>query len=516
MAGGSLFALAGQSLLSTVGAQGNRSRQPNVVFILADDLGWCDTTLFGTTRLYETPNLERLAKRGMVFSNAYSANPLCSPTRASILTGLYPGRLGLTQAAGHLPTVKTKATVAQKAQPWFKVVMPESATRLDTAYGTLAEAFKEAGYVTGHFGKWHLGPEPYSPLEQGFDVDVPHTPGAGPGRTYVAPWSVSGQPKFQGKDGDHIEDRMADEAMAFLEQNRDKPFFLNYWAFSVHAPFDAKKETVEKYRPKIKAEDPQKSPVYAAMVQSFDENVGRLLDKLDALKLSDQTILVFTSDNGGNDYERVEGVPPTSNAPLRGGKATIYEGGSKVPAIVVWPGRVKPGSRSEGLLSSVDWYPTLLAMCGRKPAPTAGLDGINQVPVLLGAAAARESLVCYFPHYIPKTGSLPAVSVRRGSMKLIRFYGDGPDLKDRFELYDLVKDPGEMDNLADRRPDLVGDLNRLIDAFHRDTGALVPVKNPAYDASAQPPAPKKAGEGAGAKPEGKDPRLERERKSDEM
>lgn len=211
-------------------------RKPNVIFILADDLGWWDTSLYGS-KFHETPHIDRLAQRGVMFTQAYAANPLCSPTRASILTGLYPGRIGITMPACHLPPEeRLEATLQRNAPPTQKALQQVSATRLKHEYFTLAEALKEAGDATGHFGKWHLGHEPYDPLHQGFDVDVPHTPGPGPAGSYLAPWRFPPQLNFVGQPGEHIEDRMAQEAIKFIRANKDRPFYLNYWAFSVHSP----------------------------------------------------------------------------------------------------------------------------------------------------------------------------------------------------------------------------------------------------------------------------------------
>ncbi|NMC21640.1 MAG: sulfatase-like hydrolase/transferase, partial [Thermogutta sp.] len=306
------------------------SGKVNLILILADDLGWSDTTLFGTTKLYQTPNLERLARRGILFTRAYAASPLCSPTRASIVTGMHPARVGITEPSCHLPQVLLKPVARPAAAPTEKAAVVQGATRLDTSYVTLAERLKAAGYATAHFGKWHLGREPYSPLEHGFDSDIPHWFGPGPAGSYLAPWKF---PAFRERvPGEHIEDRMSDEAVAWLESHKDQPFFLNYWQFSVHAPFDAKQELIEKYRRLIDPGSPQRCPTYAAMVQSLDENVGKILDAVDRLGLSPNTAIIFFSDNGGNMYNQVDGVVPTSNAPLRGGKATVYEGGIRVPA----------------------------------------------------------------------------------------------------------------------------------------------------------------------------------------
>ena len=482
--------LAPLAALSAADAQKTPDRKPNIVFILADDLGWKDTSLYGS-KFCETPNLEKLAKRGMMFTQAYAANPLCSPTRASIMTGMYPARVGITQPHCHLPAVHLQAALAWKSLPYERARQVSSATRLNTEYYTLAEALHDAGYATGHFGKWHLGQEPYSPLQQGFDVDVPHSPGPGPAGSYVAPWHFSPELNFTGQPGEHIEDRMAAEAIKFIRANKDKPFFVNYWAFSVHAPFDGKADLIKKYAAKADPNDPQRCPVYGAMVQSLDENVGRLIGVLDELKLTDNTIIVFFSDNGGNMYDRVDGIPPTTNAPLRGGKATIYEGGTREPCVVVWPGKVKPGSRSDALFSSIDWYPTILSMTGVTPQQAVKFDGVSQTPALLGTGAPRDTAFCCFPHYTPATGAVPSVWVRRGDWKLIRFFCDSPDQTDRFELYNLQEDLGESKNLAAEHPDNVKEFDALISQHLKDINAVIPVKNPGYDPAAKMPEPGK-------------------------
>ncbi|MCH7916591.1 MAG: sulfatase-like hydrolase/transferase [Planctomycetes bacterium] len=461
--------------------------RPNVVFILADDLGWSDTTLYGTTLFYETPNIERLALRGMLFSNAYTAHPLCSPTRCSIMTGQDPARTGFTSAAGHVPNVILEKKLPSRARSDQKVLTPKSVSRLDTKYTTLAETIKAAGYVTGHFGKWHLGREPYTPLQHGFDVDVPHWWGPGPAGSYVAPWKFPDSLDFDpAVPNEHIEDRMANEAVAFIERHKDQPFFLNYWAFSVHGPWDGKRRLIDKYAKKADPRNPQRCPVYGAMVESLDDAVGRLLDTLDRLRLTEKTIIVFFSDNGGNLYSRVDGIPPTSNAPLRGGKAMIYEGGTRVPCAVVWPGKTAAGSKTDALLSSTDWYPTLLEMMQIEKPAEAQFDGVSQVPTLLGKPGPRESLICFVPNYYPKPGTIPSTYIRRGPWKLIRFHGDGPNRTDRFELYHLNDDIGESNNVAGTHPHLVRQLDSEIAAYLARTKAIVPVPNPAYEPNANP------------------------------
>jgi arylsulfatase A-like enzyme len=468
-------------------ADARAPEKPNVVFILADDLGWSDTTLYGTTQFYQTPNIQRLAERGMVFTDAYAANPLCSPTRASIMTGMYPARIGITTPSGHVPVVKLTETMAAKAPAYDPALQMVSATRLNTTYYTLAKALHDAGYATGHYGKWHLGTAPYSPLQQGFDVDVPHWWGPGPAGCYIGPWDFPDKLHFVGQPGEQLEDRMCSEAMKFISANGEHPFFLNYWAFSVHAPFDAKAELIKKYEARVNPNDEQRCPVYGGMVESLDQNVGRLLNTLDELHLAQNTIIVFFSDNGGNMYDRIKGIVPTSNRPLRGGKATMYEGGTREPCIVVWPGKIKPGSRTDALLSSVDWYPTLLEMLGLKAKAGLIFDGVSQVPALLGTGRPRDTVFDYLPHYTPATGNRPAASVRRGDWKLIRFFRDNRDQTDRAELYDLKSDLGETKNLAATEPDRVRELNGLLDGFLHDTHALIPAKNPQYNPNAKFP-----------------------------
>jgi arylsulfatase A-like enzyme len=480
------LAIVASAIVSSAGvacaANPQTTKRPNVVFILADDLGWSDTTLFGTTSFYETPHIERLAKRGMTFRNAYSASPLCSPTRASILTGLSPARLGLTAPQCHLPQVVLKSTVATTGPPNMKATQPISVSRLDTSYYTLAEALHDNGYATGHFGKWHLGREPYSPLEHGFDVDIPHWPGPGPAGSYVAPWRF---PDFDpDTPNEHIEDRMAKEAVAFMQTHQDEPFFLNYWMFSVHAPFDAKAEIIARYRDKVDPANPQRSPTYAAMIQSMDDAVGTLLDALDRLKLSDNTIVLFASDNGGNMYNTIDETTPTSNAPLRGGKATMYEGGIRGPGIVVAPGVAKPSSISDQRIQSVDFYPTVLDLLQIAPQTKQTFDGISLLPALQGKPLPRDAIFTYFPHAPPVPEWMPpAVSVHQGDWKLIRLFHAGESGQHRWKLFNLAEDPGETNDLAGQQPARVKTLDEQIAIFLEDTGAVCPQPNTNFDPS---------------------------------
>lgn len=462
------------------------SPPPNVLFILADDLGWSDTTLYGTTRFYRTPNLERLAKRGMLFTRAYAASPLCSPTRASIMTGQSPARIGITAPVCHEPAVRLEAAVQAKAPAFKKALICESATRLNTNYFTLAKAFKAAGYATGHFGKWHLGSEPYSPLQQGFDVDLPHWAGPGPAGSYLAPWKFT---HFNARvPQEHIEDRMSDEAVAWMAKNKDHPFFLNYWQFSVHAPFNAKASLISKYRACADPKNPQHSPTYAAMVESMDDAVGKLLDALDRFGIADHTVIVFFSDNGGNMYDTVDGTTPTSNRPLRGGKGTVYDGGIRVPCIVSWPGLTQPGSHSDAVIQSSDFYPTFVQLLGLKTQPGQIFDGVSIAPAFAGQPVERPAIFTYFPHSPNVPDTLPpAVAVMAGHWKLIRLFYEGKNQKHAYRLYDVQQDIGETQYLAAAQPERVKALDALIENFLIDTKAVLPKPNPAYNPDAKPP-----------------------------
>lgn len=476
--------------------------KPNIVFILADDLGCHDVGCFGSS-YYKTPNIDALCKRGMMFTQAYAANPMCSPTRASLMTGQYPARIGITAPVCHLPKVKLHETVIPRLGPTVKCLVDSSATRLSTNYVTLAETLKAAGYVTGHYGKWHLGKEPYSPLQQGFDVDVPHWWGPGPAGSYIAPWKFPPQLHFTGKPGEDIEDRMAKEAVKFIEANKNHPFFLNYWSFSVHAPYDAKRSYVEQAALDMDEDLPQHNPVYAAMVHSLDDAVGTLVKALEANGLMDHTIIIFFSDNGGVNWQAMKkesarkgpnsvtapyvNIPPTSNHPLRGGKATIYEGGTREPCFVVWPGVVKPGTRTEAMIQSMDFYPTLAEITGAKLPAGQIMDGRSFLPVLTGqSTTARNTIFDFFPHSVKVNGQLPSASVRQGDWKLIRYFHDGPHLEDRFELYNLREDLGESKNLAASQPVRVKEMNEMLSGFLKNSQAVVPGPNPAYNPNAKP------------------------------
>jgi len=473
------------------GARAASERPMNVVFILADDLGWSDTTLYGNTKLYRTPNIERLAKRGIAFTRAYANSPLCSPTRASILTGQTPARHGSTAPAHHTKEERLKAAVAPRAHPDQKATVARTVTRLDTKFATLGRLVHDAGYATAHFGKWHLGPEPYSPLQHGFDTDVPHWPGPGPAGSYVAPWRFK---HFKHKrPGEHIEDRMAGEAVNWMRSvDAEKPFYMNCWQFSVHGPFNAKAELIAEYRKRIDPKSPQRSPTYAAMVHSLDDAVGSLLDAVDEKGIADRTVIILLADNGGNTYNIIEAdgnAHPTSNAPLRGGKGTIWEGGIRVPCVVVWPGVTRPGSRSDEIVQASDFYPTLLNGLGIRLPKNHKVDGIDIRRALKGGSLEREAIFTYFPHRTVVPDWLPpSVAAHSGDWKLIRLFHGGEKGAHDYRLYNLTEDIGETKNLAAAYPEKVRELDRLIEEHLKDAKAVVPLPNPRFDPAEYDPA----------------------------
>ena len=465
--------------------------QKNVVLILADDLGRADTTLYGKTSLYETPNIERLAARGMTFTSAYSS-PICSPTRASIMTGQNPARYGMTAPAAHLEAERFEAVASENGPPHQKSTNVRSSTRLDPNLPTLSQVLKESGYATAHFGKWHLGREPHSPLEKGFDADIPHWWGPGPKSSYLAPWGYANPNFKEGEPGEHIEDRMAREAVAWLKKrDRSKPFFMNYCQFSVHAPFGAKPELIDRYRQKIKRGEAQQSPTYAAMVHSLDDAVGSLLDALEAEDVADDTIIVFYSDNGGNIHCGLEETDAsgekyitaiTSNYPLRGGKGGIHEGGVRIPAVVVWPNVTEAGSRSDVRIQSNDLYPTILRMLNVEGPKDHVIDGVDFATALHGEDMYRGPMFTHVPgHGNTPQWLPPSISVHHNDWKLIRTFHYGEDGNHEYRLYNLHEDIGENTNLAADRPTLVKELDRLIENYVAEAGVVVPLPNPKFD-----------------------------------
>lgn len=457
------------------------ARPPNIVFFLADDLGQRDLGAYGST-FYETPNLDRLAKEGAKFTDAYAACPVCSPTRASILTGQWPQRTGITDYIGAPMTPDAwKRNTKSLPAPY--------ADRLALTAPTVAKALKAAGYATFFAGKWHLGPEGYWPENQGFDVNMGGHDRGGPygGKRYFSPY---GNPRLtDGPDGEHLPDRLATEAVKFIQAKRDEPFLVYFPFYSVHTPLMARPDLQKKYEEKrarlgLKAEWAreherdvrlvQEHAVYAGMIDAMDQAVGKVLAGLEAAGLKDNTIVIFTSDNGG--LSTSEGWP-TSNLPLRGGKGWIYEGGIREPLIIRWPGVTTAGSVITTPVSSPDFFPTFLEAAGAKPARGQVMDGRSLVGALKGAAQPERALFWHYPHY-GNQGGAPAAAVRRGDWKLIEWQEDG-----RVELFNLAADLSEKNDLAAREPQRVAKLKAELHAWQKDVGAKFPISNPNYDAA---------------------------------
>ena len=454
------------------GQEPSKSPRPlNVIVILADDLGWSDLACYGA-KLHETPNLDRLAKRGMKFTHAYAACSVCSPSRAALLTGKYPARLRLTDYIGAVAPKNAKLTV------------PEWNQSLPVGEPTIASFLKMAGYVTGIIGKWHLSrmpapakdvkDDPNAPRRHGFDVAIAAA-AIGQAPDYFFPYERTvgkfGTFKLpnleQGKAGEYLTDRLTGEAEKFIEANKDRPFFLYLPHYAPHTSIgnrlQAPAEVITKYQDKLKAGKGKANAVYAAMVESLDDSVGRIVRKLESLKIAEHTLIIFTSDNGG--YAAV-----TSNFPLRGAKATAYEGGVRVPLIVYWPDVVKVGSVCAVPVCGVDLKATIAEATGvRLPADQIN-DGESLAPLLRDAGQLRrQALFWHYPHYA--AGTAPYGAVRKGDFKLIEFFETG-----KVELYDVVKDVAESKDLSASMPARVQEVQELLRSWRRDVGAQMPTK----------------------------------------
>ncbi|WP_422083592.1 sulfatase [Ulvibacterium sp.] len=463
--------------------QGNQEvvpefRKPNIIFFMVDDMGWMDSEVYGS-KYYDTPNITRLAKMGKRFTRAYAANALCSPTRASILSGKDPARFSLTTPAGHLPPNPDVSLAAKKGAPWMKMACPRSRTFMPLEEFTIAEALKTNGYTTAHIGKWHLGHEAYWPKKQGFDINIGggHHPGP---PNFFSPYNISTLPDQEDKE--YITDRITDEALLFLEDHKEEPFFLNFWQFAVHAPYQAPLDLIGKYKNKTDPRGKQANPIMGGMMEKMDESLGRMLDKLEELQLMDNTIIVFFSDNGGNMYDVVNGEFPTNNYPLSYGKGNIHEGGIRVPCIVVWNGEIKPNTVSDEMIQSVDFYPTFLEVTKTEANPNQLLDGVSLVEVLKNdIPLERDAIYSHFPHYMPVTHNVPSTAIWYKNYKLIKEYGEGENRSDALKLYDLQADIGETTDIGSERPELVAKLSKMVEDYVTEVGGLLPVKNPAYD-----------------------------------
>lgn len=456
-------------LQSTTSMAYGQDKQPNVVFILVDDMGWSDLQCYGSD-LYETPHIDAFAKTAMRFTDAYSASPLCSPTRASILTGLEPGRLRLTTPNCHTPKVLLDPKESKTAYPHFKATVPGSCTRLDNDYTSIAEVFKSQDYSTAFMGKWHLGHVPYVPDNQGFDVVIGGREHPGPPGGFFAPWSCNTLPPAAA--GAHICDVLTDAAIDYVSVQQDKPFMLCLWYYDVHAPFQAKDSLIKKYANKINDDNVQRSALMGAMVENLDTNVGRFLAHLSSLGLDENTIVVLTSDNGGNMYNCPQGQLATNNYPLRAGKGNNYEGGVRVPLIVRAPGHTKANTVSPVVTSTVDHFVSLLELSNISLPDSVSTDGYSYVKALQGKVYDRAPVYSAFCHRTPKTGNLPNISMRDKQWKLYRFYFDGADDQHRYELYNLDKDIGETNNVAEKNPRILKKMISMLDEHIEEAAYL--------------------------------------------
>ena len=459
-------------LLASFGGAAENPRL-NIVFILIDDMGWTDLGCYGSD-YYETPNVDRLAQQGMKFTDAYAASCVCSPTRVSILTGKYPGRLHITHAIPIQGAERIKEPL-----PLLEAIYRKN---LPLEEVTIAEALKPGGYVSASMGKWHVCWEKeFYPKAQGFDLNVGGNNMGNPGNyfyPYNGAWRMTKKHPMtrwntlpNGKKGEYLTDRLTDEAIKFIDKNKARPFFLYLSHYAVHTPLQAPDKLIKKYKKKPVGKR-HRNPVYAAMVESVDHSVGRIMSKLEQLGIADDTVVFFTSDNGG--HGRI-----TSHLPLRGNKGNFYEGGIRVPLIVRWPGVVKPGSQCKVPVISTDFFPTILEIAGLPSRPECHLDGVDMVPLLKGQRSIdRDALYWHYPNYIGAGhpgGARPCSVVRKGDWKLIESLEDN-----RLELFDLSKDLGETNDLAAVMPEKAGLLKNLLDDWRKKAGVQMPRINPDF------------------------------------
>lgn len=445
-------------------------RPPNIVFFYIDDLGWTDVGM-KSDGFYETPNVDRLAKEGVVFTDAYSNGPNCAPSRACLMSGLYSPRHG----------VYTVGDPVRGNHAYRKLTPTPNKTVLADRFVTIAEMLQSNGYATATMGKWHLGKDPRT---QGFDVNIAGREWGSPsGGGYHSPFRYPNL--VNSEKGEYLTDRLTDEAVKFIEANRKQPFFLYLTHYAVHTPLQGKAQLVEKYRAK-KPGERHRNAVYAAMIESVDDSVGRVLRKLEELRLTEQTLVVYYSDNGGH-------VGATSNAPLRGFKGMLYEGGIRVPLIVKWPGATPSESQCDEPVIGIDIYPTLLDVAGIKPGRDQRLDGLSLTPLFRNPQATlpREAIFWHFPCYLQGAGgrdpkrpfrTTPAGAIRKGSWKLIEYFEDGG-----LELFHLGDDLGERIDLRDKRPEKAEELLADLRRWRTAVAAPVPkTPNPRYDPDAKP------------------------------
>lgn len=465
-------AAAASSPLSGLCSGGERSDRPNFVFIYIDDMGWKDVGFMGSL-YYETPNIDRLAAEGMVFRDAYANAPNCAPSRACLMTGQYTPRHG----------IYTVGNPARGKARYRKLIPIKNETTLPQEAVTIAEELAKAGYVSASMGKWHLGDPPkHGPCGQGFDLNIGGFRAGHPPHGYFSPYR---NPQLEdGPKGEYLTDRLTDHAVKFIEDNRDNPFFLYLTHYAVHTPIQGKDNLVEKYEGKPGSQG-QDNPEYAAMIDSVDQSVGRVLDTLDDLDLAKNTVVVFYSDNGGvGGYRKwgIMGGEITSQQPLRGGKGMLYEGGIREPMAIRWPGVVKPGSVCDTPVIGVDFYPTMLEIAGVRKTEGKVLDGRSIVPLLTQTGDLdRGAIFWHFPAYLQAGQNTwrttPAGAIRQGDYKLLEFFEDG-----RLELYNLQKDIGERHDLSSEMPEKTRELHRRLIEWRKSVNAPVPTElNPKYD-----------------------------------
>lgn len=439
---------------------GKPSGPPNIVLLLVDDLGWADVGCYGST-FYETPNIDRLAQQGLKFTNAYASCNVCSPSRASILTGKYPARLHITDwIQGH-------------EKPYAKLLPPQWTQYLPLEETTIAEVLKKKQYATASIGKWHLGDDiKYYPEHQGFDVNIGGNYLGSP-PSYFSPYRI---PRLKdGLKGEYLTDRLTDEALQFIRDKKDQPFLLYLSYYAVHIPLQGKPDDVAHFRSKRDSTASQRNAVYAAVIKSVDDGVGRVTRLIEELHLEKNTIIIFMSDNGG-----ILGVKNriTSNLPLRGGKGTGYEGGVRIPFIVKWDGKIARNTTCDVPVIHADFFPTVAQITGSDISAIRDVDGISIASLFSGGKnLQRDALYWHYPHYHTE-GATPFSSIRQGDWKLIYYYETA-----KMELYNLHSDPGELHDVALQEKKLATMLYEKIKTWKQKTGAQDPVVNPAYDPS---------------------------------
>ncbi len=430
---------------------GNAPAKLNVILMVIDDLGATDLGCTGS-EFYQTPNIDQLAKQGLRFTHAYSACTVCSPTRAALLTGKYPARLHITD------------WIPGEGRTDERLLSPDWTMHLPLENRTLATAFREQGYATASIGKWHLGKREYYPDRQGFDINIAGTDKGQP-PSYFSPYGIPTLP--DGPKGEFLTDRESAEASKFIEKNRDHPFFLYLPHHAVHTPLMGKPGVIAKYRKRVRAEYPQRNAVYAALIESVDDSVGNLVGTLERLGLDKNTVVIFTSDNGGL-------LGSTYNLGMRAGKGSAFEGGVRVPFIVRWPGLTKPNTLSDQRIMSIDLYRTLLHACNGSTKRGQQIDGIDLLPSFAGGELPPRPLYWHYPHY-HLGGATPYSAIIDGDYRLVEFFEDK-----HAELYDLKSDPLESHDLAVEKPDVASRLRRKLVAWRRNVAAQLPVKNPDY------------------------------------